>query len=53
MSKTDCKKETAPDFYIKCHYNSDGSIEGSLVIDFQKQKRKKIYQKVNQKLGNR
>lgn len=53
MKITDCKNETAPDFYIKCHYNSDGSIEGSLIIDFQKQKRKKIHQKINQKLGNR
>lgn len=53
MSKTDCKKETIPDLYIKCHYNSDGLIEGSRIVDFQKQKRKKIYQKVNRKFGNR
>lgn len=53
MSKTDCKNEVAPDLYIKCHYNSDRSIEGSRIVDFQKQKRKKIYQKVNRKLGNR
>ena len=53
MSKTDCKSENAPDLYIKCHYNSDGSIEGSLIVDIQKQKRRKVYQKVNQTLGNR
>lgn len=53
MKITDCKNETTPNLYIKCHYNSDGSIEGSLIVDIQKQKRKTIYQKVNQKLGNR
>lgn len=53
MKITNCKNETAPDLYIKCHYNSDGSIEGSLIVDIQKQKRKTIYQKINRKFGNR
>lgn len=53
MSKTDCKSETTPNLYIKCHYNSDESIERSLIVDIQKQKRKTIYQKINRKFGNR